>query len=985
MNRHLLQVLVPVFIGVTVSVAMTYGSAVDRSDLGRTFGASEPVPATIDRRSAETPVLDDGTWTQILPLEGRADHTAVYDPLRDCMVVFGGWNGSLRNDVRSLSFNVTPAWTELAPTGTPPNARRQHSAVLDPVRDRMVVFGGVAPSYRNDVWVLSLGEIPAWSQLTPSGTPPGPRRSHTAIYDPVNDRMVMFGGFDGTYRNDVWALSLGGTPTWTALTVAGSPPAGRADHTAIYDPLRGRMVVFGGTDGTFRNDVWVLSLDGTPTWTELTPSGTLPVGRADHSAIYDPVNDRMLVYGEYDGHVAVLGDVWAFSLGGVPEWTEVTPPGNMPSGRWAHSAIFHPTQNRMVIYGGYPNYANDVWALALDGGANWTELTFDGAPPSGRSFHTAIHDPIRDRMIVCCGYPLFETQVWELSLGGRPAWTRLTPSGTPPVGRKNATAIYDPVRDRMIMFGGFLTYPDDPNLHLSLNDLWELSLDQDPTWTELTPAGTPPSKRDAHTAIYDPIRDRIVVFGGYPGYTNDVWALALSPNLAWTKLLPTGGPPIGRGRHTAIYDPIEDRMLVFGGYTSDYTCLNDTWALSLAGSPEWTELFPGGTLPKARGRHSAVYDPLRNRMVIFGAYDCDFDYLNDTWELSLSGGPTWAQLFPAGALPHVRSGQSALYDPTRDQMVVFGGNGWEHLNDVWGLVWGSDGCAVPEIASFGPALLNAGNCASGCSVDFAIETQDDYSAVTRLTLERFLEGSWVLEDSLLAPLLSPPWVLTCDVDEHFSDGEHVFRAVFTCGDGSKGTSETAVVVADRGVAVAVEGFILEYSEGDVILHWSVGEGLAILGFNVYRSNRGQTDLKRINRELVPPHEGNTYADGSVAPGTTYWYRLGAVDDEGEWLSPTLSITVPSLSFELRQNAPNPFGAATSISYFVPLRSRVTLRVYDVGGRHVRTLLDDVVDVGAGNAHWDGRDHRGNRVGSGVYFYELRAAKAVLTRKLVLLK
>jgi hypothetical protein len=79
----------------------------------------------------------------------------------------------------------------------------------------MVVFGGASgsSSYLNDVWALSLSGTPAWSPLVPSGDPPGTRCYHSAIYDPARNRMVMFGGFWGssTCFNDVWALEWGGT------------------------------------------------------------------------------------------------------------------------------------------------------------------------------------------------------------------------------------------------------------------------------------------------------------------------------------------------------------------------------------------------------------------------------------------------------------------------------------------------------------------------------------------------------------------------------------------------------------------------------------------------------------------------------------------------------------------------------------------------------------------------------------------------------
>src|SRR5439155_1232205 len=155
---------------------------------------------------------------------------------------------------------------------------------------------------------------PAWSALAPAGTPPSARFYHTAIYDPLRDRMVVFGGFDGGFHNDTWALSLAGTPAWSALAPSGTPPSGRYGHTAVYDPVRDRMLVFGGNDydGGYVNDVRVLSLAGSPVWSVLAPAGTPPSGRYEHSVIYDPVRDQMLVFGGI-GNGGPLNDVWALS------------------------------------------------------------------------------------------------------------------------------------------------------------------------------------------------------------------------------------------------------------------------------------------------------------------------------------------------------------------------------------------------------------------------------------------------------------------------------------------------------------------------------------------------------------------------------------------------------------------------------------------------------------------------------------------------
>jgi len=89
---------------------------------------------------------------------------------------------------------------------------------------------------------------------------------------------------------------------------------------------------------------------------------------------------------------------------------------------------------------------------------------------------------------------------------------------------------------------------------------------------------------------------------------------------------------------------------------------------------------------------------------------------------------------------------------------------------------------------------------------------------------------------------------------------------------------------------------------------------------------------------------------------------------------------------LHQNRPNPFNPTTTIDYEVPAGAgRVTLRVYDVSGRLVRTLVDSRQPAGPATATWDGRDNDGAPASSGVYFYKLSAGEVRETRRMVLLK
>jgi len=88
---------------------------------------------------------------------------------------------------------------------------------------------------------------------------------------------------------------------------------------------------------------------------------------------------------------------------------------------------------------------------------------------------------------------------------------------------------------------------------------------------------------------------------------------------------------------------------------------------------------------------------------------------------------------------------------------------------------------------------------------------------------------------------------------------------------------------------------------------------------------------------------------------------------------------------LSQNVPNPFNPATKISFALPVRGLVDLRVYDVRGALVRTLVAGELDAGYHDYMWQGHSDGGVQVPSGVYVYRLRTAQGDITRSMTLLK
>ena len=102
-----------------------------------------------------------------------------------------------------------------------------------------------------------------------------------------------------------------------------------------------------------------------------------------------------------------------------------------------------------------------------------------------------------------------------------------------------------------------------------------------------------------------------------------------------------------------------------------------------------------------------------------------------------------------------------------------------------------------------------------------------------------------------------------------------------------------------------------------------------------------------------------------------------------WKSPTaveeISTNIPS-SFALEQNYPNPFNPSTTIQFALAKRSHVTLKLFDIIGREVTTLVDEKFGPGTHKVVLEA-----NELPSGVYFYRLTAGRFVETRKLTLLK
>ncbi len=365
------------------------------------FRFEDPPPTACD-----DPVMWHHNAPATMP-SPRWDATLSWDPNTNSFVLFGGFDGTSYLNDAWLYNPAGNSWWQLTPSGGPPAGRRRHTAILDPLRNRLVVFGGEDASGRfNDTWSLSLVGAGIWSQLSTSGGPPSVRCSHVAIYDPVRDQMVINGGVPWVPAH-TWKLTFPGNQ-WTQIA-AGPSPLGLEGCSSIYDPIGQRMLVFGGRTYVGAacpspwlwdlNETYSLDLAAPGNWVQLFPSGSTPA-RAFATAVYDGGCQRMLVYGGIQDEVCDIpcgqylengsSAVSALSLTGPLAWTTVTDGCYEPTPRGHHGAAYSSSSNAFYVFGGGERppvgatcaitYHNDIWRVALA----------DEAPPAAVTNLTAI-------------------------------------------------------------------------------------------------------------------------------------------------------------------------------------------------------------------------------------------------------------------------------------------------------------------------------------------------------------------------------------------------------------------------------------------------------------------------------------------------------------------------------------------------------------------------------------------------------------------
>jgi len=185
----------------------------------------------------------------------------------------------------------------------------------------------------------------------------------------------------------------------------------------------------------------------------------------------------------------------------------------------------------------------------------------------------------------------------------------------------------------------------------------------------------------------------------------------------------------------------------------------------------------------------------------------------------------------------------------------------------------------------------------------------------------------------------------------------------------------------------VDQFSGEVNNEGVLLSWKTSYLGNCKGFNLYRSDNPNRTFTRINDELITGKDRFTYLDKITLAGKEYYYKLEELTLDGRRkFHQTISIEVPRPDkYSLSQNYPNPFNATTSFKFQVPKATHVTIEVYNILGKRVRTLVNERKEAGYYTVFWDGIDNNGENVGSGVYFYQMSADQFHATHKMIVIR
>jgi len=477
-------------------------------------------------------------------------------------------------------------------------------------------------------------------------------------------------------------------------------------------------------------------------------------------------------------------------------------------------------------------------------------------------------------------------------------------------------------------------------------------------WTQVFPATHPNAQKRFGMAYVG--GDRVLLFGGGddPVYYDETWIFDRSET-TWTQMFPATHPSARNFPAMAYLG--DDRVVHFGG------SIRDTWVYDYSDNT-WTEMFPTTVPPGTNGAMSYIGD---DKAVLMGPWDGN--YLA-TWIYDDSE-TTWTQMSTG---PEGRGGHDVVYIGD-DQVIVAGSDRYDTWHyDLSEDTWTKKLNSAP-ISKTGPMaylgddqILRFGGANSSNSATDGTHIYDLSDNAWTSDLNSIKPSK--RQDHGMAETSMMPW----------------YSYVVMYGGRDYGPKSDTWLFGggDYPVPVELSSFVAIGGQGCIALEWATASELRCHSWEVHRGRQADGEFCRVGE--LPGHgsteTAHTYrwVDRYVAPDVIYYYKVKQIDLDGSstWtavVSASAGAAMPA-DFVLRQNYPNPFNPATEISYAVPQDVHVSVKIYNVQGGRVATLVDTDQTAGFYTVSWNAED-----LSCGVYFCTLRAGAFEKTIKMALVK
>jgi len=591
---------------------------------------------------------------------------------------------------RTAAAGVIPFDARACSRLTPPEVPYGGVSTYDLSHDRAILLPS-AFSPPGETWQAFFAGRRGWIRTVSSSAAPDPGTLRGAIYSRRYGLIVLARRPEdppyGPGSLGVWTIGSKGVGAWSRLAVDSDGPSDRSYFALVNDTRRDRLLLFAGGSSPDRAqyaDTWTLDLSTEPLRWRQVQMSVGPPARSGMAAAYDSLSDRMIVFGGAKGFpggggITATNELWSLGLSHPDHWDSLGTTGPGPD--VAFSSVLSPIPGEhQLLLCERAFQSTEIWRLDLDGAPVWTRLA--DAPAAVANANIVLLGPTFDRHWYVLTAP---TNSWTFDLAHPDDWTLINaPFATGP-SLDPQVLLSDPVTGTDLATESIGLVQDAAGLHQEdRSDVWRLAPGLPPAWSHIDGTADGPANFNCFARAYDSRRLRWILFGSAgidpSSRTIEAWSLTVGVQPRWSKLAFEGALPDRLAGACIAYDPLRDRIVTFGGGTGQGS--TDVNVLELAGTPRWRSIANLGAVPHSRSSASLTFDAPRDRCLMFGGITLRetltepvITTYDDAWSLRVGATATWDSVRATGS----RRGQFnpfAFFDPARSALGIIGGQTW---------------------------------------------------------------------------------------------------------------------------------------------------------------------------------------------------------------------------------------------------------------------------------------------------------------------